>query len=322
MNRRGTVLIIVAGLSALLASLALTFLVRQRSSQQETIRFEQDIQARIMLVAACNYISECARIGYDTAIGPDHIEGFGWIDVRDGSVGPNTRGVRAADIVPLFDDTRMVESWGSGSADRPAWPAQKSVARCPMQVLERPPFAISLNATPNAMVTDESDAAFGRPYLKNPDPTPAADTRATFMSGDRRVRQESANRSWFRVYREAPASFIITCGSGGTLGFRDWDEVSGAGPQATAQFGDQTYFNALLAQETRLWYRVEWSPGIATAEVHNIKNAWNVGTEDHYVSYPMNTSNSSINPRSQAQCRNLGGTFRLIQRLRLRPTRW
>ncbi|HEX3134443.1 MAG TPA: hypothetical protein VHX44_12770 [Planctomycetota bacterium] len=321
-QRHGTVLIIVAGLSALLASLALAFLARQRSSQQETIIYEQDIQARIMMVAACDYISECARIGYDTAIGAEHFEVFGWIDVRDGSVGPNIRGVCASEIVPLFDDTRLVEYWGRSTADRFAWPAQKSVARCPMQVLERPPFAIRLNATPNVMVTDETSPDFGRPYLKNPDPQPQADTRTEFMSVDRRVRQSSAHRAWFRVYREGPATFIITCGAGGTLGYRDWNEVEGAGATATAEFGDPSVFDSLRAQETRLWYRVEWSPGIATAEVHNIKNAWNIGDEDHYVSYPLNTSNSSINPRSQAQCRNQGGTFRYIQRLRMPPTWW
>src|SRR5688572_8482251 len=183
-SRQGTILIIVAGLSALLASMALAFLVRQRSSQQETIWYEQDIQARIMLVAACNYIAEGSRIGYDTTTGAVHTEVFGWIDVRDGSVGPNTRGNQASQIVPLHDEVSMVERWGSGSADRPAWPALKSVARCPMHVLGRPPYAIKPNATPNAMETDETNPAFGRPYLKNPDPMPQADTRAEFMSAD------------------------------------------------------------------------------------------------------------------------------------------
>ena len=191
-----------------------------------------------------------------------------------------------------------------------------------MHVLERPPFAISLNATPNAIVSDEAHPAFGRPYLKNKDPQPQAESRADFMSADRRVRQSSADRAWFRVYREDSAAFIITCGAGGTRGYRDWDEVQGAGPAVVAEFGDQAFFNTVRNQETRLWYRVAWSPAIATGEVHNIKNAWNSGNEDHYVSYPMNTSNSAINPRSQAQPRNLGGTFSYVQRLRMPPTWW
>ncbi len=319
-SRHGTVLIMVAGLSALLASMALVFLVRQRSTQQETTWFEQDIQARLMLTAACSYICETARIGYDRSAGPDHVEGYGWIDVRDGSVGPNKRGTTASDIVPLFDETILVERWDPGNADRPAWPAPKSVARCPMHVLERPPFAIRLDATPNAMVTLDGDAAFGRPYLKNKDPQPQSATLMDYLSGDKRVRQSSANRAWFRVYREGPATFIITCGSGATQGYRDWDEVVGADQEPL--FGDESYFIALCNQETRLWYRVEWSPAIATADVHNIKNAWNQTNEDHYVSYPLNTSNSSINPRSQAQPRNLGGTISYVQRLRLAPTWW
>lgn len=320
--RQGTVLIIVAGLSALLASMALAFLARQRSTLQETTWFEQDIQSRIMLVAACNYIAETARLGYDITAGPDHIEAFGWIDVRDGSVGPNTRGTLATDVVPLHDELNLVERWGLGPRNRPAWPAQKSVARCPMHVLERPPFAISLAATPNAIQTDESHADFGRPYLRTPDPTPLMNDRTAYMTADRRIRSESAHRAWFRVYREGPAVFIITCGAGGTQGYRDWDEVVGAGPDVMAEFGEQSYFEVMRTQETRLWYRVEWSPAIATAEVHNIKNAWNGGPEDHYVSYGVNTSNSSINPRSQALCVNLGGTFRYVQRLRHPPTWW
>lgn len=321
-TRGGTVLIIVAGISALLASMAVAFLVRQQSTQQETILFEQDTQARLMLVAACSYISESARIGYQTLPGTDHIEAFGWIDVRDGSVGPNTRGTRATDVVPLFDDASMRERWRPGSANRPAWPAQKSVARCPMHVLVRPRYAIKPIAVPNPIVADESHPDFGRPYLINPDPSPAADNLATFMSADWGVRANSAERSWFRVYREGPATFIITCGAGATHGFRDWDEVMGAGSEAIAEFGEQSYFETVRTQETRFWYRVEWSPAITTPEVHNIKNAWNEGREDHYVSYGMNTSNSHANPRSQAQSRNLGGTFRYIQRLRMPPTWW
>ena len=51
MNRRGTVLIIVAGLAALMASLALTFLARVRSDVEEGQLQLQMVQARVMLVA-------------------------------------------------------------------------------------------------------------------------------------------------------------------------------------------------------------------------------------------------------------------------------
>ena len=69
---------------------------------------------------------------------------------------------------------------------------------------------------------------------------------------------------------------------------------------------------------TRMWYRVEWSPAIATPEVHNLKNAWcDNFSPDSYISFPMNRSQSI---RSQSHAKNLGGTFRYVQRLRSAPT--
>ena len=47
--RAGTVLIIVAGIIALLSSLAFTFLVRMRSDVEETHGLVADTPARIML---------------------------------------------------------------------------------------------------------------------------------------------------------------------------------------------------------------------------------------------------------------------------------
>lgn len=321
--RSGTILIIVAGVAALLASLALAFLARQRATAEETARFTADAQARLMLVAACSYVCEGSRLGYDTAVAtdPHHREAFGWIDVRDGSVGPNTFGPKAGvmnalEIVPLHDATLLVERWRPGSPSRPAWPALKSVARCPMHVLAQPPYAIKPVAVPNPMAT--SGPRFGMPYLNNPDPLPQATTRAEFVSGKWNVRSASAGRAWFRVYRESPATFIVTCGAGGTLGYRDWDEVDADG--ATATFaGGRDFFSNLLNQEARMWFRIEWSPAVATSDVHNIKNAWNTGSEDHYVSFPMNVSDSF---RSQSHARNYGGTIRYVERLRHAPTWW
>ena len=65
MRRSGTILIIVAGICALLASLTLAFILRSRSSLEETNALEADVQARIMLIAACNYVCEASRIGYE-----------------------------------------------------------------------------------------------------------------------------------------------------------------------------------------------------------------------------------------------------------------
>ena len=333
--RAGTVLILVAGISALLASLAVAFLVRQRASSEESAAFERDIQARIMLIAGCNFIQETSRIGYDDGSDIWHREAFGWVDVRqlasDGSplLGPNCRGTAPTDVVPLYSTTLTEVSGLHGlTIDRPAWPAVGGVARCPMYVMERPPYAIQLTAAYNPIVAVQSSPAFGKPYLANPDPLPVvanpgggAAARLDYVTGKRDPRPNSSGRAWFRAFRDGPATFIITCGSGGTAGFASWNEVLGAGASASAQFGgDSALFASLLEQETRLWYRVEWSPAVATSEVHNIKNAWiDGGSQDYYISFPMNSSESI---RSQSHAKNMGGTFRYIERLRMAPTRY
>jgi hypothetical protein len=189
MNRCGTILIIVAGICALLVSLILTFILKTRSSIEETNAFADEVQARIMLVAACNYICEASRIGYEPRkssdisatygnIGRNHIEAYGWIDVRvdptldpntypkptgwskswwTPSIGPNTRdydnnnkfGSRV--IVPLYDSTNLSVYTGLPSPNdkRPSWPAIKGVARCPMYSMTRPPFAVELTTVYN-----------------------------------------------------------------------------------------------------------------------------------------------------------------------------
>ncbi len=331
--RSGAVLIVVAGLSALLAAMALAFIVRQRSSAEDSILLEQDVQARIMLIAACNYIQEGSRIGYDDGVDPFHREAFGWIDVREldsaGApvIGPNCRGASPSTVVPLYAATpREVSGRNGQTVDRPSWPALFSVARCPMYVMVRPPYAVQLTAAYNPISSDPSNPAFGRPYLTSPDPMPVV-TRpmssptalSDYLTGDQSARSNSAGRSWFRVYRDGPDTFVITCGAGGSLGFNNWNEVIGAGAQL--QFNnDLAMFLALLDQEVRLWYRVQWSAAVATPEVHNIKNAWVDGnSQDYYVSFPMNSSQSI---RSQSHCKNMGGTFRYIERLRNQPTNY
>jgi hypothetical protein len=56
MSRRGTLLIIVAGLSAMLAALSATYLSSIRSRERESDRAYVDAQARILLYAACQFI--------------------------------------------------------------------------------------------------------------------------------------------------------------------------------------------------------------------------------------------------------------------------
>jgi len=62
--RRGSLLILVAGLIAILVMLALAFLQRMRSEAAGSDLVVADTQARIMLHAACCYIQEAARVGY------------------------------------------------------------------------------------------------------------------------------------------------------------------------------------------------------------------------------------------------------------------
>jgi hypothetical protein len=332
-SRSGAVLIVVAALSALLAAMALAFIVRQRSSAEDSILLEQDVQARIMLIAACNYIQEGSRIGYDDGVDAFHREAFGWIDVRmvdnagNPVMGPNCRGASPSTVVPLYDATLREASGKHGlTKDRPSWPALFSVARCPMYVMVRPPYAVQLTAAYNPIATDPSNQAFGRPFLTSPDPMPVV-TRpmstpsalASYTAGDQSARSNSTGMSWFRIYRDGLDTFVITCGAGGSLGFNNWDEVQDA--QAQGLFNsDLGMFLALLDQEVRLWYRVQWSAAVATPEVHNIKNAWVDGaSQDYYISFPMNSSQSI---RSQSHCKNMGGTFRYIERLRNQPTNY
>ena len=75
MTRGGTILIIVAGICALLASLTVAFLARSRSSIEETVAFEAEVQARLMLVAACMYVCEASRLGYETTFSLKYING-------------------------------------------------------------------------------------------------------------------------------------------------------------------------------------------------------------------------------------------------------
>lgn len=331
--RSGTILIIVAGMSALLASLALTFLARNRSDAEETQATVRDVQARIMLVAACNYIQECSRVGWDrypntptttndafpgggsAASVPVHEETFGWIDVRDGRIGPITQEGRVCwDPTPALSD---------GVRVRPRWPAPESIVRCPMHVWKRTRFATSLHAAYNPMQTHDSAAAdYLMPYLRHRDPMPAGNgTWAEHAEGDATPRIESANKSWFRVLREGPSTFLITCGAGGTMGFRSFAEADAQGQGA--QFGnDPAYFAVLAGQEARLWYRVEWSASSAEPTYH-WQQHHTTGGYDSYLQWPINASHSwPTGPRSPAFDKNQAGTFRWIMRLRTEPMEW
>ena len=353
---QGTILIIVAGLSALLASLALTFLVRQRSDAEESRLTLQEVQARLMLSAACNYVQEGSRIGWDrywktgvtrptdvNDVFPGssvsgttvqvHEETFGWLDVRDGTIGPKTQEGRVC-----FNAAALVFTDAAG-VRRPEWPAPDSIVRCPMQVWRTPPSATSLKACYNPINTDAANQVDGDylwPWLRYPDPQPKGAATRTggfaspadrtiaynqFLTGDPTPRVHTVGKSWFRILRDGPTTFLVTCGAGGTHAFRSWSEV--VDQAQTALFNnDQTFFNTLAQEEVRLWYRIEWSASSTELTYHwdFHHRFWNTDT---YMQWPMNASHAWMGGcRSPSNDRNFGGTIRWVQRLRNEPTYW
>jgi hypothetical protein len=316
------VLILVSGLCALIASISLAFLARMRSDGEESRLVMRDAQARIMLTAACNWIQEASRLGYDDPATPTvHEEAFGWIDVRDGSEGPK---------VDL--------------ASAPRIPRNKPY-RFPMWVWTRTRYAVQLTAAYNPIANQASASDYGMPYLRHPDPQPVVAngwpgavsaatfddgvggaTRHDFVHGDPAPRPGSQDLAWFRVLRTGAARFTVTCGAGGTRGFRSWQEVqqaesSGELPGATAIFGSREFFQQQYDDETRLWYLVEWSPAVGGATYQCIDNEQR---PDHYQWRPFNPvhENYPSGHQSQPHARNMVGTIRWVQRLRNEPAAW
>lgn len=332
-TRRGTILIIVAGVSALLAAMALTFLARMRSDVEESAFVLQYAQAKIMLAAGCNYIQETSRIGWDRTREPGpvsppipvvngltiHEEAYGWIDVRNGRPGPLNRAEQS-----LVDD---VPSTG--------WPNIGTHVRCPMFVRTVPPYATRLDTGYNPMATVNPAANdYCYPLLRYPDPQPldnlndydattpgnvSAARHDRFVQGDPTPRAHTVGRSWFRVFRDGPATFIITCGSGGTLGYKDWTEIPAAD---RAFFNDIAYFNMLRHAEVRLHYRVEWSAAGIETSFQNLQHEI-ARTHDHYESWPPNASHAwSSSRRTQTWIKSPVGAIRWIQRLVVEPKFW
>ncbi|HYE06530.1 MAG TPA: hypothetical protein VEL07_13525 [Planctomycetota bacterium] len=321
-HRRGTIVIVVAGLVAVLATMALAFLMRMRGSAEDMQHALRVGQAKIMLVAACSYVQEASRIGWDDPATAEHEECFGWIDVRDDTPGPK----------PVAD--HAVGSTG----DATRWPIG-TFRRCPMHALERPPFATRLTVAYNPIRTpfsspaaDEGDPAYGRALLTAPDPQPVVDNGwpgvvsdaawAAYAEGDQRPRPESMGRSWFRVYRQAPARFVVTCGAGATLGFRSWQEVVDEGRQDVFA-NDESVFRSLLAQECRLWYLIEWTGSVALPDMHILDN--DLITQVDNFQWGCTNSSQKLGigwDRTHGHGRNMGGTIRWVQRLREEPTFW
>ncbi len=331
-NRSGTILIIVAGICALLASMTLAFLARMRASAEEVQTVMRETQARIMLMAACNYIQEASRIGWKPTVDyagnpivptPDeNTETFGWIDVRDNTLGP-----------------KFIANGGNDDSRFPV----RSAKRFPMYVMKQPPYAIQMTVTYNPILTSQTspsvadnNSLHGRPYLRYPDPQPVTNngytksapegstvTDARFEEwalGDQAPRVESTGLSWFRIWRESGAVFVVTCGSGGSQGFRSWNEMTG---NEQKQFGDETVFNDIMAHEIRLWYRVEWHAATPDLNLHFLDRASGDGY-DHYIMYPENAyhTEASSGSRNNPHTRSMGGTIKWVQRLVSEPTFW
>ncbi len=322
--RRGTVLIVVAGISALLATISLAFLLRMRADGEEVRLMLMLTQNRMSLYAASNYILEAGRIGWDTnADVPNqvHHEAYGWIDVRDGQPGPKLS-LSSASLFPIA-----------------------TIGRFPLEAWRRPPCAIGLDQVPNPIVTEvtnpgisRSDARYGRPFLRNIDPMPVQSATLTasalpsvafadWVMGDRVggissgtpiMRPESQGLGWFRIYRDGPATFVITVGAGGTRGFKDWNEVvSGPWGDQTSLFGGQLVFESMLSGEVRQWFRAEWS-----AAIGGIQPAREAKQNSH-GNYTFKQFGWELHGGQVYASRgNACGTFSFFQRLRHPPERW
>ncbi|HYE05093.1 MAG TPA: hypothetical protein VEL07_06155 [Planctomycetota bacterium] len=304
MSRSGTILIIVAGLSAVLAAMTVALLARVRGDAEESRGWLAEVQARAMLTAGLEYVCETARIGWDDPATPAAEEAFGWIDVRDGGIGPRTangRPVRARDGTAAFD---LVTGLGD------AFPAIGRVARCPMRVQRRPPWAMANGMVVNAMTRDPSlpwSAIIAHP---RPDPQPEVATWAEFAAGDPQPVAGTDGVAWFRVLREDVATFVVTCGAGATRGYAGWNEVQA--DSAEASFGGRDAFEELRRDESRLHFRCAWSAAVGgNSSMHYLDHA-----------YHLNAISSPDAAHTGGRSVQMVGTIRWIQRLMAEPDRW
>jgi len=209
------------------------------------------------------------------------------------------------------------------------------------------------------------------------------------------MKDGTENRAWFRIYREMqgdhddilhatnnlwwnrvalfdpndpnPADqnwsvFIVTCGAGGTRGYRFWDDsdittwetshqfVSGTGrciePVTASESGifvSKDQFESLLLQSQILWYRCEWSAlqsGARDGDVYDdpmwavnmhttnqpIANGWWNTPHLYYDAQYADTwaTNSGNNNADlrSISTKTVGGNFKWMQRLDHDPIKW
>lgn len=171
-RRTGAVLILVVGMTAMLAALALVFLARMRADAEDSAVVGREVQARLMWHAALMYLQETSVIGWGPDVDPPGAGGripgsmaFGWTDLRNGSLGP--RGQRGSPGVATGPDGLPVPTWwqsGWGTyvpspldAQLPAegrrrWPCPGSAVRIGMGVPVRTPYAIQATLAPNPLL--------------------------------------------------------------------------------------------------------------------------------------------------------------------------
>jgi hypothetical protein len=193
--RRGSVLVIVAGICAILLMFSVAFLMRMRTDSQESALVAQDTQARIMLVAAMQYIQESSRLGWRKPGGDPATDGnpgneaFGWTDIRDGGIGPRglrnltsgkipvptwwTGGAYPDDLaVDPKKDPRNEFSYAEGGLPGiRRWPCPGSTVRGYMYMKTAPPCAVKMLKAPN-----------GIEALPTVDPAPLIDSAYTLSN--------------------------------------------------------------------------------------------------------------------------------------------
>lgn len=191
--------------------------------------------------------------------------------------------------------------------------------------------------------------------FRNPDPQPLVDpATVAWAQGDRLPRIRSQHLAWFRIYRETAADhdgdgvpfydvvdcnggsspgrngearahppnasiFLVTCGAGASLGFRDWAEVVAAG--ATEVFNhEESQFNLVRSSETILWYRLEWTPMIGGSAGKGRRQA--SSSTAYHTGFSV--SNALVYDVSAATYRSPAhfGSIRWVQRLDRKPPVW
>jgi hypothetical protein len=296
---RGSVLLVVVGLAAVLLGLVLSFLVRMRSEVEQAKTFASEAQTRTLIAAACMYVQETGRIGWGE-------ESFGWRDIRDGSNPSSLPGPRGRDGRQL--PKRANGSWAIDPLAPPLlrWPAIGGIARCPAFLPILPPWATKGRYAYNPVqrrawnpATDPEAAGYvqgSMPALRYnnlspqasvfPDAEPSGAWRwddgtagqsshavawASFAAGARADSSDPASlrsqsgtlTGWFRVCRTSVDTFIVSAGSGATRGFRSWQEVVECGEQA-GFFNQPSLFDELLAEDRVLWYEICWTAAAGT----------------------------------------------------------